>query len=45
MLYIDDQQLLIAETANNIKFDSIEAGCNTKVSVSLEKFILISRIF
>ena len=34
--YIDDQQLLIAETANIIKFNSIEAGYNTKLSVSLE---------
>ncbi len=33
--YIDDQQLLIAETANNIKFNSIEAGYKTKLSVSL----------
>ena len=34
--YIDDEQLLIAETANIIKFNSIEAGYNTKLSVSLE---------
>ncbi len=34
--YIDDQQLLIAETANIIKFNSIEAGYNTKLRVSLE---------
>ncbi len=36
MPYIDDQQLLIDETANIIKFYSIEAGYNTKLSVSLE---------
>jgi hypothetical protein len=34
--YIDEEQLLIAETANIIKFNSIEAGYNTKLSVSLE---------
>ena len=34
--YIDDQQLLIDKTANIIKFHSIEAGYNTKLSVSLE---------
>jgi hypothetical protein len=34
--YIDDEQLLIAETANIIKFNSIEFGYNTKLSVSLE---------
>ncbi len=34
--YIDDEQLLIAETANIIKFNSIEAGYNTKLSVSSE---------
>ena len=34
--YIDDEQLLIAETCNIIKFNSIEAGYNTKLSVSLE---------
>jgi hypothetical protein len=32
--YIDEEQLLIAETANIIKFNSIEAGYNTKLSVS-----------
>ncbi len=35
--YIDDQQLLIVETANIIKFNSIETGYNTKLSVNLEK--------
>jgi group I intron endonuclease len=34
--YIDNQQLLIAETANIIKFNSIEAGYNTKLKLSLE---------
>jgi hypothetical protein len=34
--YIDDEQLLLAETANIIKFNSIESGYNTKFSVSLE---------
>ncbi len=34
--YIDDQQLLITETANIIKFNSIEFGYYTKLSVSLE---------
>ncbi len=34
--YINDEHLLIAETCNIIKFNSIEAGYNTKLSVSLE---------
>ncbi len=34
--YIDEEQLLIAETANIIKFNSIEAGYTTKFSASLE---------
>ena len=34
--YIDEETLLIAETANIIKFNTIEFGYNTKLSVSLE---------
>ena len=34
--YIDEETLLIAETANIIKFNSIEFGYNTKYSINLE---------
>ncbi len=36
--YLEEEQLLTAEACNIIKFNSIEAGYNTKLSVSLEKW-------
>jgi hypothetical protein len=34
--YFDEEQLLIAESTNIIKFNGIEFGYNTKLSASLE---------